>query len=261
MVTSTAIGTGGLGRFGNQCYTIASVIGIAEKSHQPFAFPHWKNYDNAVFGGEVTDFEQVFENPLPRVNGQAFQEYGYFWGYRDIFLPMGDWSINAHLQSPKYFEHSLETVRKYFRMKDEPEQNDYVAIHYRAGDYIDDANAYHPRCGIEYYREAVKHFPDKTIFKVFSDDIEAAKKMFTENMGLKKTCTLRFVDGCVSYLESFKKMKKCKSFIIANSSFSAFAATIAEHPEKKVIAPKRWFGTQAGDMNWNDGYDKNWIVI
>ena len=92
MLTSTAIGTGGLGRFGNQCYTISGVIGIAEKSGQPFAFPHWKNYDNALFGGEVTDFEDYFENPLPRMNGESFNEYGYFWGYRDIVLN-GNWSI------------------------------------------------------------------------------------------------------------------------------------------------------------------------
>jgi hypothetical protein len=257
MVTSTAIGTGGLGRFGNQCYTIASVIGIAEKSHQPFAFPHWKNYDNALFGGEVTDFEQVFENPLPRVNGQQFIQYGYFWGYRDIFLPIGDWSINAHLQSPKYFEHSLETVRKYFRMKHEPEQNDYVAIHYRAGDYIDDPDAYHPRCSKEYYEMAMRHFRNDQKFIVFSDDMYAAYDLLNGlgNMEYRRATHEH------SYLDHFSEMKKCKSFIIANSSFSAFAATIAEHPEKKVIAPKRWFGTQAGDMNWNDGYCSDWIVI
>jgi len=152
MLTSTAIGTGGLGRFGNQCYTIAGVIGIAEKSGQPFSFPHWKNYDNALFGGEVTDFEDYFENPLPRMNGEAFNEYGYFWGYRDIVLN-GNWSINAHLQSPKYFEHCIDKIRHYFKMKDEPKQNDWVAIHYRAGDYIDDPNAYHPRCSKEYYEQ------------------------------------------------------------------------------------------------------------
>jgi hypothetical protein len=56
-------------------------------------------------------------------------------------------------------------------------------------------------------------------------------------------------------------MKKCKHFIISNSTFSSFAATIADHPDKKVIAPKRWFGSQAGEMNWNDGYQKDWIVI
>jgi hypothetical protein len=258
MVTATSIGTGGLGRFGNQCYTIAGVIGIAERSGQQFVFPHWKNYDNALFGGEVTDFEQYFENHLPRMNGESFNEYGYFWGYRDINLPEGHWSINAHLQSPKYFEHCIDKVRHYFKMKDEPEQNDYVAIHYRAGDYIDDPNAYHPRCSKEYYEQAMAMFPDSE-FMLFSDDIDS---WFTMMGGITEAVKSVYIMGKHrTYLEDFRTMKKCKHFIISNSTFSSFAATIADHPDKKVIAPKRWFGTQAGEMNWNDGYQKDWIVI
>lgn len=256
MLTSTSIGTGGLGRFGNQCYTIAGVIGIAEKSGQPFSFPHWKNYDNALFGGEVTDFEQYFENPLPRMNGESFNEYGYFWGYRDIVLS-GNWSINAHLQSPKYFEHCLDKVRHYFKMKDEPEQNDYVAIHYRAGDYIDDPNAYHPRCSKEYYEQAMAMFPDSK-FYLFSDDIDG----WFNKMGWTETTKEVYIMGKQrSYLEDFRTMKRCKDFIISNSTFSSFAATIAEHPEKKVICPRKWFGAAANGLSSEDIYDKNWIII
>ena len=253
MITSTAIGTGGLGRFGNQMFTIAGVIGIAIKSGQPFGFPKWKNYDNALFGGEVTDFEQVFENKLPESNGASFNEYGYFWGYRDVYLPSGNWSINAHLQSPKFFEHCLDTVRYYFRMKDEPEQNDYVAIHYRAGDYIDDKRAYHPRCSKEYYKEAMNMFPEGTKYMAFTDDRIEAAKMFYD------LCDYECPKG--NYIEDFKLMKKCKSFIIANSSFSAMAAHLGEHPEKKVIAPKLWFGEHANGLPAEDIYDKNWVII
>ena len=259
MITSLSIGTGGLGRFGNQLYTIASVIGISDKSGQPFGFPEWKNYDNRLFGDEVTNFSDVFENPLPDLRGITdFNNYDYFWGYRDIKLPVGNWSINAHLQSPKFFEDSIEKVRHYFKMKDEPEQNDYCAIHYRAGDYIDDPNAYHPRCSKEYYKEAIAMMPEGTVFIAYSDDIEAFYKLLKE-IG----CKQRFIvsRGDETYLDDFRSMKACKNFIISNSTFSAMAATLANHPDKKVIAPKRWFGTQAGDMNWNDGYDKNWIVI
>lgn len=251
MITSTSISRGGLGRFGNQCYTIAGVIGIATKSGQPFGFGKWMNYDNALFGGEVTDFSEVFENPLPSDNGENFNEYGYFWGYRDIVLPHGNWSINAHLQSPKFFSHCMDKIRWQFRMKNEPEQNDYVAVHYRAGDYIDNPDAYHPRMNKEYYEQAMLLFPEGK-FLVFSDDFEAAQKIFGRNV----TYSLGS-----NYLADFEQMKRCKHFIISNSTFSSFAATLGEHPDKIVVAPKKWFGTQAGNMNWNDGYDKNWIVI
>lgn len=253
MITSTAIGTGGLGRFGNQMFTIAGVIGIATKCNHTYGFPKWKNYDNALFGGSVDDLGEHFVNPLPDDREQKFIEYGYFWGYRDINLPEGNWSINAHLQSPKYFEHCLPLIRETFRMKDEPEQNDYVAIHYRAGDYIDDPKAYHPRQPYSYYYNALAHFPEGSKILVFSDDIKAAKNMFSP--------WAEFSEGNTTYLEDFKLMKRCKSFIISNSSFSAMAAHLGEHPEKKVVAPKMWFGEQANGMETKDIYAKDWIVI
>jgi len=254
MVTSLSIGRGGLGRFGNQMFTIAGVIGIAEKSGQPFGFPKWMNYDNALFGGSVDDISEFFVNPLPDTRGLSFQEYGYFWGYRDLKFPEGNWSINAHLQSGKFFENSLDTVRHYFRMKGEGYQRDdsYVAVHYRAGDYIDDDRAYHPRCSKEYYEQAMKQFDPLTTFVVFSDDPDEAVKIFGYGVHYCSTG---------SYLEDFKEMKVFKSFIIANSSFSAMAAHLGEHPEKKVIAPKRWFGAQANGMDTTDIYSPDWIVI
>jgi hypothetical protein len=255
LITSLSIGTGGLGRVGNQMFTIASCIGIATKSGQPFGFPGWHNRDNALFGGEVTDFSEHFVNPLPEVMDHVpFQSYGYFWGYRDIVLPTGNWSIDAHMQDARFFEHCMDTIRHYFRMKDEPGQNDYVAIHYRAGDYIDDPNAYHPRCSQEYYYAAMYKMRQMFTgceFIVFSDDIEAAKKMFGYRYDL-----LYF---CDTYIESFKLMKKCKSFITANSSFSFMAALLGDHPEKKIVMPKRWFGTQANITF--DGYPKEAVII
>jgi len=249
MVTSLSIGTGGLGRFGNQLFTIAGVIGLAVRNNLPFGFPKWKNFDNALFGGEVTDFEDYFVNPLPRIpDGIEWTKIDYFWGYQDLKLHDRNWDIFAHLQSPKYFEHCIDLVRFYFTMKDEPPQNDWVAIHYRAGDYTE--GGYHPRCSKEYYREAIKLMPANSKYIVFTDDIEDAKKKIELNC--------EYVSG--HYLDDFKVMKRCRNFIIANSSFSAMAALLGEHPEKKVVAPSRWFG-EGVDLETKDIYSSNWVVI
>jgi hypothetical protein len=254
MITSLSIGTGGLGRFGNQMFTIASCIGIATKSGQPYGFPKWLNRDNALFGGEVTDFAEHFAIPLPEIVDVPFEPYGYFWGYRDINLPSGNWTIDAHMQDPRFFKHCMPLIRETFKMKDEPEQNDYVAIHYRAGDYIDDPNAYHPRCSKEYYEEAISLFPG-AYFIVFSDDSEAAYNMIKSIIPTNRFYTT----AGDNYLYDFADMKRCKSFITANSSFSFMAALLGEHPKKKIVMPKRWFGKQA-DISF-DGYPKEAIVI
>lgn len=253
MITALSIGKGGLGRFGNQLFTIAGCIGIAVKSGQPYGFPKWINHDaKDIFNtNEDVNIYQHLVNQLPEIPDISFQEYGYFWGYRDIFLPTGNWSIDAHMQSEKFFKHCLSLIRDTFRFKDEPPQSDLVAVHYRAGDYIEDLNAYHPRQPKEYYEKAMSCFPGEK-FLVFSDNTEEAKsKIFRENVSYQSG----------DYLTDFKLMKKCKSFITSNSSFPLMAAILGEHPDKKIVCPKLWFGAQAGGLPSDDCYPENAIVI
>lgn len=254
MLTAKSVNTGGLGRFGNQLFTIAGVIGIAVRSGQSYGFPKWINQDNAIFGLPVQEMDQFFVNPLPQWVDVPFQDYGYFWGYRDVVLPSGNWNIDAHMQSDKFFLHCIDRIREQFRMKDEPEQNDYVAIHYRAGDYIDDPTAQHPRCSQEYYEQAMAMFPEGK-FLVFSDNFNEAANIF----GIVSD-KIAYQIG--DYIDDFKLMKRCKSFITANSSFSSMAAILGEHPEKKVIMPRRWFGSQMPpEFGTEDIYHENAIVI
>lgn len=256
MITALSINKGGLGRFGNQLFTIAGTIGVAIKNNQQYVFPKWLNMDNALFGAAIDDLTKYFVNPLPELpEGQFFKDYPYHWEYKDIHVPHGNWNMFNHFQSFKYFEHCRETILHYFRMKDEPEQNDFVAIHYRAGDYTEGKDGYHPRMTVDYYRQAVKQFKD-CIFIVFTDDFEAFKPI------LKDLDGYFIIPASKGYLDDFRLMKRCKHFIIANSSFSAMAAWLGEHPEKKVITPSwdNWFG-KASNINAKDLIHPNWIQI
>lgn len=256
MITALSINNGGLGRFGNQLFTIAGTIGVAIRSNQQYALPEWINKDNALFGGREDKMSDYFINELPALPpGMTFNDYPYFWGYKDLYLPTGNWNLHNHFQSFKFFEHCRETIVKYFWMKDQPEQNEYVAIHWRAGDYQEGENAYHPRQPFEYYEKAMALFPDHE-FILFTDDVPAAAIMFAPLMQKYK---ILYSDG-KDYIEDFRLMKRCKSFIIANSSFSAMAAWLGEHPEKKVVASKLWFGKVA-QISAKDIYHESWIVI
>jgi hypothetical protein len=233
----TALQLGKLGRFANGMFMIAGVIGIARKSGQSYGFPLWVNHDHRDrFGAtEDVDIYRHLVNPLSIIpEGYNFREYGYFWGYRDITLPDGNWSIDAHMQCDRFFMGVLDEVREVLRFKGEPPQSNYVAVHYRAGDYQEGENVHHPRCTKEYYERAFSQFGDED-FLLFTDgDINEALSLMPPD---KK---ITVFEG--DYLTSFKVMKKCKSFIAANSSYSLMAAILGDHPDKKIVCPQRWFG-------------------
>lgn len=244
-----------MGRLANAMFSIAGTIGIARKSNQDFSFPKFINYDaKERFGSEedINIYEHLL-NPLPEYQELNYNELPYEWGFRDIRLYSGNWNLNSHFQSDKYFSHCLGEVRQYFTFKDEPVQSDYTAIHYRAGDYDTNNNGYHPRCSFEYYERAVQHFSSDTKFLVFSDDKQAA-------IDLLEPLQINFSVADGGYIEEFKMMKKCKNFIIANSSFSLMASILADHPDKKIIAPKKWFGDVAG-LETKDLYPEGSIII
>lgn len=242
-------GLGHYGRFCNGCFQIASTIGIAVKSGQPWGFPEWKNYDHAERFGSTEDIEleKYFVNPLRRMHEFNYQDYFVHWGYHDHMFPSGNWNLSGHMQSEKYFSHCMPLIRDVFRMKDEPQQNDLCAIHIRLGDYDDN---YHPRLTKEYYAQAMHQFPDST-FLVFSDDLDSARQIFGDDVLYSQE---------KDYIQDFKMMKMCRDFIIGNSSYSLFASILADHPDKKIVCPSRWFGTCAG-LETYDLYPKNAMVI
>ena len=55
-------------------------------------------------------------------------------------------------------------------------------------------------------------------------------------------------------------MSICNHNIIANSSFSWWSAWLNKNPNKKVIAPKLWFGQQT-NIDASDIIPDEWIKI
>jgi hypothetical protein len=238
-----------MGRLANGMFSIAGTIGIAIKSGQNYAFPKWINWDAFERFGSTEDINLYnhFINPLPEVPDIHFRNHGYFWGYRDINLPQGNWNMEAHFQSEKYFSHCMDVIRFYFTMNGEVDM-DGCAIHMRWGDYDD---SYHPTPKIEYYKEALKHVEGP--FFLFSDNLDRSIEMM-------KHLPIHYIPVNMNYLECFKMMKRMRHFICGNSSYSLMAAILADHPDKKIVCPKKWFGDHVG-LETVDLYPENSIVI
>jgi hypothetical protein len=117
-----------------------------------------------------------------------------------------------------------------------------VSVHIRRGDYFSNASAarIHGLCEPSYYQNAVRWLAQRNSglqFFVFSDDMAWARAQF--DFGLPTV----FVDSgpLASPLQDFALMRACRHHVISNSTFSWWAAWLAEAPEQIVIAPQRWF--------------------
>jgi hypothetical protein len=63
-----------------------------------------------------------------------------------------------------------------------------------------------------------------------------------------------------SDIDDLTLMVKCDNNIIANSSFSWWGAYLNKNENKKIIAPKEWFGPN-GPKDTQDIIPENWLKI
>lgn len=181
--------------------------------------------------------------------------YGnYDFSYKKSLYLEGYW------QHYKYFDRHYADICKEFTLKSEHisiacqelvdaamSQNS-VAMHIRKGDYeaswvLKD----------DFYHESIKLMNEKLDnphYYLFCEDIAYAK----EHYGYLSNATFITGDYSLTDLEEFYLISKCKHQIIANSSFSWWAAYLNQNPSKVVIAPKY--------LHWTkEFYPESWIVL
>lgn len=177
--------------------------------------------------------------------------------------------IVGYWQSEKYFAEYREDLLKLLTPKKERSKMvnqlynemyncNSVALHVRRGDYV----GIGCQLNMEYYDQAIsmmksKYPKEKLILYVFSDDIEFCKKYFSEKLEVSdRGIQLRYpqYESDNYTLEDLFLMSHCKHMIMANSSYSWWAAWLNQNKEKTVICPE--LGMWKGDF-----YPDNWIKI
>ena len=160
-----------------------------------------------------------------------------------------DERVVGYFQSHAYLEeNSLRKLRELQLAQSNPVLDEFrelaniekpVVLHVRLGDYLNE-----PGIGllpISYYRNAVdrirRDLPNSRIW-VFSNDLDQAKNLLS-------SLTLdgfRFVeDDWRSSALTLEIMRLGRAFILANSTFSYWAAVLNHSNSDLVIAPEPWF--------------------
>ena len=170
--------------------------------------------------------------------------------------------LDGGFQSEKYFVNNKQAIIDLFKIPNHvefqikeavPDINDFVAIHVRRGDYVNQPQ-YHPLVTKQFYQKAVEEVGINNKFLIFSDDLEGCKDLFDF------VPTKHFYSTGVDWSDLYM-MSLCKDNIIANSSFSWWAAYLNENPTKKVVAPDHWFGPAYAHFSTADLIPDNWIKL
>ena len=207
--------------------------------------------------------------------------------------------IFGYLQSHKYFNDYKEEIASYFTPKEHVvhhTKNKYeghknkTSIHVRRTDYIT-LQDYHVLLDMDYYEKAIDLIGKDENFLVFSDDIEWCKENFkdynceyVEERPHNKNSICGIQDANMLGIKSEKEedslkykkedvaelflMSTCENNIVANSSYSWWAAYLNTNHNKKIIAPKNWFTERriAQVYKDKDNYMKHrvpddWILV
>lgn len=249
------------GGLGNQMFQIAAVTALAIENNDIAVFD--KRNHNLPLQGRKADcyIDNVFRNinfsdSIKTMNFYKEEEFFYKKiPYRESL------TVSGYFQSEKYFYSHEKQIRELFSPSEKtinylldkyPQiaKQGVTSIHVRRGDYLKFKDI-HPPCSLKYYVEATKKFKNSDFF-VFSDDPDWCQKVFKSE---KFTIISEEQDYNELYL-----MSMCKNNIIANSSFSWWAAWLNKNQNKTIIAPKQWFGPSA-QMTCRDVIPEKWSRI
>ena len=258
----TSVLQGGLG---NVMFQIAAAIGYGLRHNKQISF--YKELYRPSHHGPI---ENYFDNILKNVRFEELPTNPYFQHYIEkefhhTEIPYVDDNLllEGYFQTDKYFSLYRDQIEQFFSFDIENKKKEVLnheetcSIHNRRGDYLH-LQEYHAVQNLEYYEKSISQFDNHVVFIVISNDILWCKENFA-NPNFKSRKFI-FVENNRPE-EDFYIASHCNHNIIANSTFSWWSAWLNKNHNKKVIAPKNWFGPSYSDKNTKDIYVEEWVIV
>ena len=220
---------------------------FAWRAHQKIAreFPLFGKLSTKYFGlyqSNVIGYDPALENLLAPISIRGyFQTWRYFDSLHETFK-----QAPAVKNPSDWYESNLKEIS---RLRP-------IGIHIRRGDYESQKETFGV-LDIDYYDRALKILdattPERKIY-VFSDDVDKSQAILAS---LKRDFIYIDPPGHSNPIESMILMSKTSGLVMANSSFSWWAAKFGD-PKQMVIAPSKWF---RGLQDPSELIPSHWHVI
>jgi len=257
-----------LGRTGNNMFQYALGRVLAEKHGVPLVLDG--SWFNAAGWAEVSHFLKL---PLRAevvrrwsIGARALRKFTgkHYWEYRGVpvlreadvdqsldrrFLDApADCMLFGYFQSPCYFQGIAEPLRAELNsliggavtvaedLRKSLCAPDAVAVHVRRKDFLN--QPIFQVCDTRYYQESMRQMRARLTaprFFIFSDDPDWCRAEF------RAADQQVMASGTANPLRDLHLMSLASHHIIANSSYSWWAAWLGDKPGQQVVMPDRWY--------------------
>jgi hypothetical protein len=209
--------------------------------------------ESKVLGKISTKIMRIYQSPqigfdleLSRLSS-PINIRGYFqtWHYLESLRLAGFGELKLKSPSEWYREMEMQALTNF-----------PVTLHIRRGDYSNLKDTF-GMLSIDYYREALQLLDNElkgNPIWVFTDDVFEARRVLG---GLKFNFQYIVPPGDSTPTESLFLMSKCKTLIIANSTFSWWAGALS-FAGNQIITPEKWFKSLDDPL---DLIPKNWTKV
>ena len=280
------------GGLGNQLFQIFTTLSYALKYSKSFFFLNNHQLGNGENGSTIryTYWETFLSDLKPFLKNMNEIPQLLFikeksFNYEDISVNLSanpDIMLVGYFQSQLYFEKYKNMICKLIKLDEkkivvkEKVKIDFdnvtiISLHFRLGDYKK-LQDFHPILSERYYSDSISYILDKLLLnKIYKQkqiiyfcedqDVEDVDKIIKNLKHLFPSLKFNRGNRLLEDWEQMLLMSLCSHNIIANSTFSWWAAWLNQNPEKIVIAPKMWFVDQEMNAQTKDLIPSDWLRI
>lgn len=192
---------------------------------------------------------QVFSNRHQA--GRDFYLHGY-WQAERFFIRHA-----AQIKHDFVFTHGISAADQ--KLLEQMRMKPSVSVHVRRGDYNSRRNqSIYAQTNVAYYRSAMAHIRERVTdaqFFVFSDDPVWVTEKLLPHLGPLTVVKHNVGKNAANDL---RLMMNADHNVIANSTFSWWAAWLNDNPKRIVLAPKNWY---VDDHRGVDIVPDDWIRL
>lgn len=243
---------------GNRFRTEIRVFDLLDIDYAVVPKEFFNDFVRKPINFHTTTYDETLFNLDPDKNYNLDGRFDlYTYWYNDIGHEVATWKLKPYLEQ--------QAEERYSEIKAALGDKPTVSIHIRRGDYLLPVHHFVDLSETDYYERAIieQFLPVENYnFVVFSNDIEYAKQMFSGG-------NIWFVNskGAINYhtdseKEDFALMTRCDNHIIANSSYSWWAAYLCKNADKRVVCPTNYLKKHHPSA-WINGryFPSTWINI